>query len=163
MLSFRLDRRSIFSLPLMGIGNSAWPSIMRSPYLSSLPLMGIGNRVATIGRMVHPRILITPHGDREHRAAYRRRSSATSHYPSWGSGTPGSNRRPQSRPRSSLPLMGIGNGYRCRCCPDRTGTHYPSWGSGTAQRSQWPCSRAISLPLMGIGNLIRHVTNETQE
>ena len=114
-----------------------------------------------------------------------RRVVCWTHYPSWGSGTPGSNRRPQSRPRSSLPLMGIGNACRSRpwlrnyqlitphgdrehrrrdsCRAATTRTHYPSWGSGTRASSGSVRTGFSSThyPSWGSGNLINYTTSNT--
>ncbi len=103
----RIERETVASLPLMGIGNLRCNPALANP-LSSLPLMGIGN----------------------HRFPRHRRTRWTTHYPSWGSGTrscradnggvrllitPHGDREPSCAALSdagmfhSLPLMGIGN------------------------------------------------------
>ena len=121
------------SLPLMGIGN---PLGRRSPCVAirdkcSLPLMGIGNFASSsdaqdadgLARYSLPLMGIGNTSDLRKRGA----PGATSHYPSWGSGT-------------SLKLD-----------LDRD---YPSWGSGT-KLPDAPRSTVFppnSLPLMGIGN-----------
>ncbi len=78
--------------------------------------------------------------------------TSSTHYPSWGSGTPGPERtharsgllitphgdREPSRPagaaarsRSHYPSWGSGTGTRTGRSPGPRSTHYPSWGSGT--------------------------------
>ena len=119
--------------------------------------------------------LITPHGDRERRYSPYPVTSSRTHYPSWGSGTQLTARLDTKR-KSSLPLMGIGNPGLGRPPTSELWSHYPSWGSGTrtsdrfrggfpAHYPSWgsgtsatnnPNGRwTISLPLMGIGNVRR--------
>ena len=76
--------------------------------------------------------LITPHGDRELRPASPMWNSASTHYPSWGSGTLLAALFELEEILVSLPLMGIGNSLFVI----ETTRAYPN-----------------SLPLMGIGNL----------
>ena len=113
---------------------------------------GDQERERVAGLAPRHRELITPHGDQEPSSSPGRTPTrASTHYPSWGSGTPvsGSHRLAAN---ASLPLMGIRNALRrARQPPGRplitphgdqerstsstaaswTPAHYPSWGSGT--------------------------------
>ena len=118
------------SLPLMGIGNLTQGHHQELGLYNSLPLMGIGNRSASSCSSRRPR----------------------THYPSWGSETPG--RSPTSAGgRCSLPLMGIGNLFE----PQRRREglvlitpHGDRKPAGVMGRVTGHSLR--SLPLMGIGN-----------
>ena len=151
-IAYAKERAATFSLPLMGIGNPSGP-----------------RRVG--GHLV----LITPHGDRKRGGRARPAGAHRSHYPSWGSETPGGciRRRWLS---ASLPLMGIGNNDWVAAATMPVAAHYPSWGSETSASSgeglaspkphypswgseTWLAGTAklqqssSSLPLMGIGNI----------
>ena len=147
----RID--SSVSLPLMGIGNlfrATTPTA--TPKSAHYPSWGLGTGPVEVGER-RTLGLITPHGDWEphwfcnsppirsaslplmgignphgpYRASAR---CATSHYPSWGLGTPTSRHRmATTRP-----------------------AHYPSWGLGTLSPPVPPVRYVHSLPLMGIGN-----------
>ena len=98
------------SLPLMGIENAMEKQRDRDNAVDSLPLMGIENPTAPSGAAV----------------------ADTPHYPSWGSKTRRTRRRPS---------------------PRQAPAHYPSWGSKTPNRRALAKGYAdVSLPLMGIEN-----------
>ncbi len=178
----------------MGIGNS---SAIRSAYLAgmySLPLMGIGNSISHVvsalpAHLITPHgdrerspntspspapRLITPHGDREPTDAISSIPRARSHYPSWGSGTlllhvlvisPEIHSLPlmgignpptnwfDSIINGSLPLMGIGNPEFELGAKGYTNLITPHGDRELACTSICECRRRwCSLPLMGIGN-----------
>ena len=87
-------------------------------------------------------------------SAHSASRAPSTHYPSWGSGTP-----PVSgavAPTSvSLPLMGIGNPSLPYRHERVSSTHYPSWGSGTRAAVD-PNSRSYShYPSWGSGTTLR--------
>ncbi len=122
------------SLPLMGIGNIYFPAHPWPFNVVSLPLMGIGNHEhhdpPDPGHH-----LITPHGD-------------------W--------KRPRQRLRSVELVVLItphGDWKRKRSphAPGASSAHYPSWGLETPLSRLRRVREMNSLPLMGIGNLMKSI------
>ena len=169
----------------MGIGNLTTARPETASASLSLPLMGIGNPVRGRRRPFRRPALITPHGDRKHRACVRSRGCAKLSLPLMGIGnslpsqavvdvpgarliTPHGDRKPVDRvqtfvqPRASLPLMGIGNGARTVA-----GT-LNGWALITPHGDRKPgrdgeeilSALRLSLPLMGIGNFCSLATRE---
>ena len=120
------------SLPLMGIGNSYRRCGRSRPTRTHYPSWGSETR-QSVGSEERDRFrLITPHGDRKRGRACP-----------WG-----------SAPTSSLPLMGIGNRAYSPGYSSGYASHYPSWGSETRRSSVDTPRALVSLPLMGIGNVL---------
>ena len=118
-----------------GTPTSCFPAAARGSWCS-LPLMGIGNvKPRGVSLVTCDPQLITPHGDRKHRRLGL--GVAGRHLI-----TPHGDRKPEAKRRA----------HRCGRC-----SHYPSWGSETLALLASHRSGAISLPLMGIGNLTRYI------
>ena len=101
------------------------------------------------------RQLITPHGDWKPYMQSHSEARTQTHYPSWGLETRARKGSSASCATPSLPLMGIGNvGDEHRAIAVHI-AHYPSWGLETVRFPQLQRPLGRSLPLMGIGNLVR--------
>ena len=156
----------------MGIGNTSSSSSADVPRITSLPLMGIGN----LERLDSPawrNVLITPHGDWEHRnvaVAHGGPALITPHG-DWeqvadraGREAPGElitphgdwERKPGSPSNRispySLPLMGIGNSLTGEHLPRHAVLITPHGDWELHPRSEDDMNDTDSLPLMGIGN-----------
>ena len=146
-------RRTILSLPLMGIHNSAKTIMGVSLTSISLPLMGIHNtglsRTTWDTSTAHYPSwgFITPHGHptvvpaRAHYPSWGFitsrscwcRSWGVSHYPSWGFITVISSSCRFKSATSHYPSWGFITSYYWRC-RQGCGSHYPSWGFITQGR-----------------------------
>ena len=92
----------------MGIGNASYATEATDTITDLITPHGDRKPPRSRRSRSPPAKLITPHGDRKHRRPARWRRWPCTHYPSWGSETPGT--LITVNPGDvSLPLMGIGN------------------------------------------------------
>ena len=170
----------------MGIGNVRSREACCAPNTLSLPLMGIGNS-CYLGHREMILKLITPHGDWKREKPYYHDPAQNRLITPHGDWKPVEARKGNVTAEASLPLMGIGNpgtpssgisgwkshypSWGLETQPLRPAppmfyvTHYPSWGLETCAPSQRfsPGILVISLPLMGIGNLLAKATGQAVE
>ena len=147
----RNRRNSLFSLPLMGIGNGrtspgrrapdsahypSWgletptPTTLSVAVAFSLPLMGIGNGTLLRHGVQRP-VLITPHGDWKLGRTFMAGSPQMYSLPLMGIGNKKELAALAITLSVSLPLMGIGNSPNRLPSCRRGSAHYPSWGLET--------------------------------
>ena len=98
-------------------------------------------------------LLITPHGDWEPATPACATPTTATHYPSWGLGTLIRSRESTLR-AAHYPSWGLGTSESRRRVGGERRAHYPSWGLGTELPDWDSVSAVLSLPLMGIGNLM---------
>ena len=136
------------SLPLMGIRNNG-VSVSASMIVFSLPLMGIRNLLPVFICGVSPSSLPLM-GIRNNPPSTRRSRAASSHYPSWGSGTACASAS-RSLPSCSLPLMGIRNPFIFRHFSLLMGSGSVQHASADRQTCAWtPSQRWFSAQAHGI-------------
>ncbi len=165
----------VCSLPLMGIRNSSSASSQIPPSAVSLPLMGIRNlsRQPSTHRRIHAHYpswgsetrldvgvqravldLTTPHGDQKRHSFALLPLLQHCSLPLMGIRNILTWSRRARASANSLPLMGIRNRHACDDVPAVRPSHYPSWGSETTKVLDGAVPELISLPLMGIRNIL---------